>query len=101
MRFNILFVQKFKQNFVGNYFIILYICSVRPICMFKNLVLYFMAPIRNRPRSIPEGGRKEARYRQYQTPLVYHPSQSPLEIAQAGFDLFRIRYPWHKSRCGR
>lgn len=34
-------------------------------------------------------------YRQYQTPLVY-PSQSALEIAQIGFDLFRIRYPWHK-----
>ena len=38
---------------------------------------------------------KDLDYRQYQTPLVY-PSQSPLEIAQAGFDLFRIRYSWHK-----
>ena len=62
MRFNILFVQKFTQNFVDNYFLILYMCSVRPICVFKNLVLYFMAPIRNCPKNIPEGGRKEARY---------------------------------------
>ena len=34
-------------------------------------------------------------YRQYQTPLPF-PSQSPLEIAQAGFALFRQHYFWDK-----
>ena len=34
-------------------------------------------------------------YRQYQTPLPF-PSQSPLEIAQAGFALFRQHYFWEK-----
>lgn len=34
-------------------------------------------------------------YRQYQVPLPF-PTQSPLEIAQTGFELFRHRYPWHK-----
>lgn len=33
--------------------------------------------------------------RQYQVPLPY-PTQSPLEIASAGFDLFRMRYDWPK-----
>jgi DNA polymerase-4 len=33
--------------------------------------------------------------RQYQTPLPF-PTQSPLELAGAGFDLFRQRYAWHK-----
>ncbi len=33
--------------------------------------------------------------RQYQVPLPF-PSQSPLEIASAGFDLFRMRYTWMK-----
>nr|MBR4281908.1 DNA polymerase IV [Clostridia bacterium] len=31
--------------------------------------------------------------RQYQTPLPF-PTQSPLELATAAFDLFRQRYPW-------
>lgn len=34
-------------------------------------------------------------YRQYQVPLPF-PTQSPLDIASAGFDLFRQRYTWHK-----
>lgn len=34
-------------------------------------------------------------YRQYQVPLPF-PTQSPLELASAGFDLFRQRYMWHK-----
>jgi DNA polymerase-4 len=34
-------------------------------------------------------------YRQYQTPLPF-PTQSPLDLAAAGFDLFRQRYTWHK-----
>ena len=34
-------------------------------------------------------------YRQYQTPLAF-PTQSPLDMATAGFDLFRQRYTWHK-----
>lgn len=34
-------------------------------------------------------------YRQYQVPLPY-PTQSPLDIASAGYDLFRQRYAWHK-----
>ena len=38
---------------------------------------------------------KDLDYRQYQTPLSF-PTQSPLEIAQTGFELFRRRYPWHK-----
>lgn len=87
MRFNILFVQKFPQNFVENYFFILYMCSVRLICMFKNLVLYFMTSIRNRSKNIPEGRRKEARYRQYQMPLVY-PSPYALRIKKPNRDEF-------------
>ncbi len=35
----------------------------------------------------------ELGFRQYQTPLRF-PSRSALSIAQAGFDLFRLRYPW-------
>ena len=38
---------------------------------------------------------KELDYRQYQIPLSF-PTQSCLEIASAGFDLFRQRYLWHK-----
>ena len=34
-------------------------------------------------------------WRQWQCPLPY-PSQSPLELAQAGFELFRLRYGWEK-----
>ena len=34
-------------------------------------------------------------YRQYQVPLPF-PTQSPLDLASAGFDLFRQRYMWHK-----
>lgn len=34
-------------------------------------------------------------YRQYQVPLPF-PTQSPLELASAGYDLFRQRYMWHK-----
>lgn len=34
-------------------------------------------------------------YRQYQIPLSY-PTRSPLDIAQAGYALFQLRYPWHK-----
>lgn len=34
-------------------------------------------------------------YRQYQTPLPF-PSQTPLEIAQAGFAFFRQHYFWDK-----
>ena len=34
-------------------------------------------------------------YRQYQVPLPF-PTQSPLDLATAGFDLFRQRYTWHK-----
>ena len=34
-------------------------------------------------------------YRQYQAPLPF-PTQSPLDLAAAGFDLFRQRYMWHK-----
>ena len=38
---------------------------------------------------------KDLGWCQWQTPLVY-PSQSPYEIACAGFDLFRTRYTWLK-----
>lgn len=34
-------------------------------------------------------------YRQFQVPLPF-PTQSPLDLASAGFDLFRQRYMWHK-----
>jgi len=33
--------------------------------------------------------------RQYQMPLSF-PTQSPLDMASAGFELFRQRYPWHR-----
>ena len=33
--------------------------------------------------------------RQYQAPLPF-PTQSPLDLAVAGFELFRPRYTWHK-----
>lgn len=33
--------------------------------------------------------------RQYQAPLSF-PSQSPIEMAQAAFDLFRLRYGWDR-----
>ena len=38
---------------------------------------------------------KDLGWCQWQTPLIY-PSQSPYEIACAGFDLFRTRYTWLK-----
>ncbi|MGN1249024.1 MAG: DNA polymerase IV, partial [Candidatus Spyradocola sp.] len=38
---------------------------------------------------------KDLAYRQYQTPLPY-PTQSPLELAQTGFALFRQSYDWEK-----
>ena len=38
---------------------------------------------------------KDLDYRQYQMPLSF-PPRSPLDIAQAGFALFRQHYPWHK-----
>lgn len=38
---------------------------------------------------------KDLDYRQYQIPLSF-PTQSSLEIASAGYDLFRQRYLWHK-----
>ena len=38
---------------------------------------------------------KDLAYRQYQTPLPY-PTQSPLEIAQTGFALFRQSFRWEK-----
>ena len=38
---------------------------------------------------------KDLDYRQYQIPLPF-PTQSPLEIAQAGFALFQQRYTWFK-----
>ena len=38
---------------------------------------------------------KDLDYRQYQIPLPF-PTQSPLEIAQAGFALFQQRYTWYK-----
>ena len=34
-------------------------------------------------------------WRQWQAPLPY-PTRSPLEIAQAGFELFRLRYRWDR-----
>ena len=37
----------------------------------------------------------ELGWRQWQAPLPY-PSQSPLELAQAGFELFKLRYYWDK-----
>ena len=37
----------------------------------------------------------ELGWQQWQAPLPY-PSKSPLEIAQAGFELFRLRYSWNK-----
>lgn len=39
---------------------------------------------------------KDYDYRQYQMPLKY-PTRSPLEIAQAGYALFRHHYGWHKT----
>ena len=38
---------------------------------------------------------KDLDYRQYQIPLSF-PTQSCLEIASAGYDLFKQRYLWHK-----
>ena len=38
---------------------------------------------------------KDLGWRQYQCPLHY-PTQSPLEIAQTGFALFRTMYRWYK-----
>ena len=37
---------------------------------------------------------KDLDYRQYQMPLSF-PTRSPLDIAQAGFALFRQHYTWH------
>lgn len=34
-------------------------------------------------------------WRQYQVSLAF-PTQSPLDLATAAFDLFRHRYPWHR-----
>ncbi len=39
---------------------------------------------------------KDLDWRQYQVPLSF-PTRSPLDIAQAGYGLFRTRYTWHKS----
>lgn len=39
---------------------------------------------------------KDLDYRQYQMPLKY-PTRSPLEIAQAGYALFRHHYGWQKT----
>ena len=39
---------------------------------------------------------KELGWRQYQAPLHF-PTQSPLEIAQTGYALFRSHYRWEKS----
>ncbi len=38
---------------------------------------------------------KDLDYRQYQVPLSF-PTRSPLDIAQAGYALFLMRYTWYK-----
>ena len=68
------------------------------------LVLYELAQDvghRLRKHSLTAGGvslfvrDRDLGWEQYQRPLS-HPTQSPLEIAQAGYSLFKERYGWEK-----